>query len=149
MALHPSRFSSPSQFSMDLASKFLEDEEFVGQFLQDSHARLYKSRLHTEKLLRESNIKYHNKGYEHRGCLLFTFICVQLLTPFIEMRVFSSGSTSRLIFVLLIPARKAGPRKGSSLHCSRRPGFWWTRARHTPLLSLEASGWFIPSRKAQ
>lgn len=50
---------------MDLAAKFLEDEEFVRQFLENSHSRLLKSRVHTEKLLQENNIKYHDKGYGH------------------------------------------------------------------------------------
>lgn len=57
-----SRFSSPSQFSMDLAAKFLEDQHFVKQLLDKSHRVLLKMRLLTEKLLDEAGIKYEKKG---------------------------------------------------------------------------------------
>lgn len=57
-----SRFSSPSQFSMDLAAKFLEDQDFVKQLLDKSHRVLFKIRLLTEKLLDEAGIKYEKKG---------------------------------------------------------------------------------------
>ena len=57
-----SRFSSPSQFSMDLAAKFLEDQEFVFLFLQKSHRLLLQSRLLAEALLEQAGIGYHKKG---------------------------------------------------------------------------------------
>ncbi|EEU35186.1 uncharacterized protein NECHADRAFT_97577 [Fusarium vanettenii 77-13-4] len=56
------RFSSPSQLSMDLAAKFLEDEAFVDQFLEKSRARLHSGRALTDTLLKEANIDYHEKG---------------------------------------------------------------------------------------
>ncbi|KAM6511371.1 hypothetical protein FALCPG4_016376 [Fusarium falciforme] len=56
------RFSSPSQLSMDLAAKFLEDEAFVDQFLEKSRIRLQSGRVLTNKLLNEANINYHEKG---------------------------------------------------------------------------------------
>ncbi|OGM48609.1 hypothetical protein ABOM_002012 [Aspergillus bombycis] len=56
------RFSSPSQFSMDLAAKFLEDQEFVAKFLQRSHHRLLQSRLLAEDLLSREGIGYSQKG---------------------------------------------------------------------------------------
>lgn len=58
-----SRFSSPSQFSMDLAAKFLEDQNFVKQLLDKSHRVLLKIRLLTEKLFDEAGLKYEKKGY--------------------------------------------------------------------------------------
>jgi hypothetical protein len=58
-----SRFSSPSQFSMDLAAKFLEDQDFVVQFLAKSHRLLLQSRLLAEELLTKSGISFHQKGY--------------------------------------------------------------------------------------
>lgn len=48
---------------MDLAAKFLEDQEFMDQFLQKSHKKLLQSRLMTEKLLEEAGIGYHEEGY--------------------------------------------------------------------------------------
>lgn len=57
-----SRFSSPSQFSMHLAAKFLEDQDFVKQLLDKSHRVLFKIRLLTEKLLDEAGIRYEKKG---------------------------------------------------------------------------------------
>jgi len=57
-----SRFSSPSQFSMDLAAKFLEDHTFVKHFLHKSHRLLLQSRLFAEDLLDQAGIKYHQHG---------------------------------------------------------------------------------------
>ncbi|KAJ4217967.1 hypothetical protein NW759_008562 [Fusarium solani] len=56
------RFSSPSQLSMDLAAKFLEEEVFVDQFLEKSRTRLHSGRALTENLLKEFDIDYHEKG---------------------------------------------------------------------------------------
>ncbi|EHK48023.1 hypothetical protein TRIATDRAFT_316156 [Trichoderma atroviride IMI 206040] len=56
------RFSSPSQFSMDLAAKFLEDQNFVKQLLDKSHRVLFKIRLLAEKLLDEAGLRYEKKG---------------------------------------------------------------------------------------
>ncbi|KNG84798.1 hypothetical protein ANOM_006713 [Aspergillus nomiae NRRL 13137] len=56
------RFSSPSQFSMDLATKFLEDQEFVAKFLKRSHHCLLQSRLLVEDLLFQEGISYSQKG---------------------------------------------------------------------------------------
>ncbi|MCJ1290796.1 hypothetical protein MMC34_002338 [Xylographa carneopallida] len=56
------RFSSPSQFSMDLAAKFLEDRAFVTQFLQKSRHRLLQARLLAENLLTQAEIDFHQNG---------------------------------------------------------------------------------------
>ena len=47
---------------MDLAAKFLEDQEFVFLFLQKSHRLLLQSRLLAEALLEQAGIGYHKKG---------------------------------------------------------------------------------------
>lgn len=47
---------------MDLAAKLLEDETFVDQFLEKSRTRLQSGRALTNKLLKEVNINYHEKG---------------------------------------------------------------------------------------
>lgn len=57
-----SRFSPPSQFSMDLATKFLEDREYVRGFLRKSHDALLQSRLQAESFLDQLGIEYHQKG---------------------------------------------------------------------------------------
>ncbi|KAE8328023.1 pyridoxal phosphate-dependent transferase [Aspergillus sergii] len=57
------RFSSPSQHSMDLAPKLLEDQEFVAKFLQRSHHRLLQSRSLAEDLLSREGISYCQKGF--------------------------------------------------------------------------------------
>ncbi|KAM3071737.1 hypothetical protein ACMFMG_009607 [Clarireedia jacksonii] len=56
------RFSSPSQLSMEIAAKFLEDQDYVKQFLTKSHREILKSRLLTEQLLTEANVLYSDKG---------------------------------------------------------------------------------------
>ncbi|XXH01270.1 hypothetical protein Hte_007624 [Hypoxylon texense] len=56
------RFSSPSQFSMDLAAKLLEDQDYVAKFLEKSQNLLSQSRLLAEKLLTEAGIQFHEKG---------------------------------------------------------------------------------------
>lgn len=68
------RFSSPSNFSMDLAAKLLENEQFVDELLEKSRQRLYEQRLVGEKLLTEAGIKFHNKGYVSCpfGCTVMT-----------------------------------------------------------------------------
>ncbi|KAK7215675.1 hypothetical protein V2G26_003678 [Clonostachys chloroleuca] len=57
-----SRFASPSKFSMDLAAKFLEDRQFVHQFLQESRRMLLQGRLYAEELLKQTDIPFHNQG---------------------------------------------------------------------------------------
>jgi hypothetical protein len=57
-----SRFSSPSQFSMDLAAKFLEDQQFMQFFLRKSQRELLRSRLLTEDLLKAAGLKFHENG---------------------------------------------------------------------------------------
>ncbi|KAI0164074.1 acc synthase [Xylariaceae sp. FL1272] len=56
------RFSSPSQFSMDLAAKILEDQSFVRTFLDKSSRCLTQARALAEELLTEINISYHKPG---------------------------------------------------------------------------------------
>ncbi|KAI1098340.1 acc synthase [Jackrogersella minutella] len=56
------RFSSPSQFAMDLATKILEDQEFVARFLKKSHQLLLQARLLAEDLLNQAGIKFHKNG---------------------------------------------------------------------------------------
>jgi 1-aminocyclopropane-1-carboxylate synthase len=58
-----SRFSSPSQLSMEIAAKFLEDQDYMKQFLAKSHREILKSRLLTEQLLGEANVSYSDKGF--------------------------------------------------------------------------------------
>lgn len=58
-----SRFSSPSQFSMHLAAKLLEDQTFVLQFIEKSHRLLLQNRLLAEDLLARAGINYHQEGY--------------------------------------------------------------------------------------
>lgn len=57
-----SRFSSPSQFSMEIAARFLEDQEFVSKFLQKSHESLRDSRVFVEQLLKQEGFEYHDQG---------------------------------------------------------------------------------------
>ncbi|VUC33965.1 unnamed protein product, partial [Clonostachys rosea] len=57
-----SRFASPSKFSMALAAKFLEDRQFVHQFLQKSQSKLLQGRLYAEELLKQTDIPFHDKG---------------------------------------------------------------------------------------
>ncbi|KIM94254.1 hypothetical protein OIDMADRAFT_106732 [Oidiodendron maius Zn] len=56
------RFSSPSQFSMHLAAKLLEDQIFVLQFIEKSHRLLLQNRLLAEDLLARASINYHQEG---------------------------------------------------------------------------------------
>ncbi|KAI1268178.1 acc synthase [Xylariaceae sp. FL1019] len=56
------RFSSPSQFSMELAAKILEDQTFVIPFLEKSSRCLTQARALAEQLLTEINISYHKPG---------------------------------------------------------------------------------------
>ncbi|KAI2471081.1 acc synthase [Annulohypoxylon bovei var. microspora] len=56
------RFSSPSQYSMDLATKILEDQEYVAKFLEKSNLRLFQARLQSEVLLGRAGIEFHKKG---------------------------------------------------------------------------------------
>ncbi|KAI1371326.1 acc synthase [Hypoxylon crocopeplum] len=56
------RFSSPSQFSMELASKILEDQDYVAKFLEKSGQVLLQSRLLAEDLLTQAGISFHQKG---------------------------------------------------------------------------------------
>ncbi|KAE8384321.1 pyridoxal phosphate-dependent transferase [Aspergillus alliaceus] len=56
------RFSSPSQFSMDLTAKFLEDQDFVTNFLHKLHHCLLQSRLLAEDLLARKGISYSPYG---------------------------------------------------------------------------------------
>lgn len=56
------RFASPSQFSMEIAASFLEDQEHVRSFLEKSHLRLLQHRLLAESLLSEAGIPFHDKG---------------------------------------------------------------------------------------
>ncbi|KAI0880483.1 acc synthase [Annulohypoxylon maeteangense] len=56
------RFSSPSQYSMDLATKILEDQEYVAKFLEKSKLSLTRARLVTEDLLNKAGIGFHQKG---------------------------------------------------------------------------------------
>ncbi|PKS13387.1 hypothetical protein jhhlp_000158 [Lomentospora prolificans] len=56
------RFSSPSQFSMFIATKFLENQSFVKEFLATSQRRLYQNRLLVENLLDQVGIDYHRRG---------------------------------------------------------------------------------------
>lgn len=48
---------------MDLAAKFLEDQEFVTNFLEKSQRLLLQSRLLAEKLLTQAGVNFHQKGY--------------------------------------------------------------------------------------
>lgn len=57
-----SRFSSPSQFSMEIATRFLEDQGFVTKFLQKSHESLRDSRVFAEQLLKQEGFEYHDQG---------------------------------------------------------------------------------------
>ncbi|PQE11434.1 1-aminocyclopropane-1-carboxylate synthase 1 protein [Rutstroemia sp. NJR-2017a BBW] len=56
------RFSSPSQLSMEIAAKLLEDQDHMKQFLAKSHREILKSRLLTEQLLSDANVSYSDKG---------------------------------------------------------------------------------------
>ncbi|KAI0445492.1 PLP-dependent transferase [Xylaria telfairii] len=56
------RFYSPSQFSMEIAASFLENQEFIRSFLEKSHARLLHNRLVAESLLSQAGIGSHDKG---------------------------------------------------------------------------------------
>jgi hypothetical protein len=47
---------------MDLATKLLEDQEFIIQFLQKSQKGLLQSRLLAEKLLAQAGINYYQQG---------------------------------------------------------------------------------------
>ncbi|KAJ5714484.1 uncharacterized protein N7483_011665 [Penicillium malachiteum] len=40
----------------------LEDQEFIGKFLQKSHTLLLQNRLLAEELLRQAGIGFHDKG---------------------------------------------------------------------------------------
>lgn len=57
-----SRFSSPSQYAMDIASKILEDQEYVAKLLEKSSLLLAKARSAAEDLLNEAGIGFHKKG---------------------------------------------------------------------------------------
>ncbi|KAI1760550.1 acc synthase [Hypoxylon sp. FL1150] len=56
------RFNSPSQFSMDLAAKLLEDQGYVAKFLKKSQSLLSQSRSLAEELLIGAGIQFHRKG---------------------------------------------------------------------------------------
>lgn len=56
------RFSSPSQYAMDIASKILEDQEYVAKLLEKSSLLLAKARSAAEDLLNEAGIGFHKKG---------------------------------------------------------------------------------------
>lgn len=56
------RFSSPSQFAMEIAAKILEDQEYVTGLLEKSHRLLLHGRLVAEDLLAKANISFHKKG---------------------------------------------------------------------------------------
>ncbi|KAI1771506.1 acc synthase [Hypoxylon cercidicola] len=56
------RFNSPSQFSMDLAAKLLEDQDYVAKFLEKSQSLLSQARSLAEDLLTEAGIQFHQKG---------------------------------------------------------------------------------------
>ncbi|KAI1468319.1 PLP-dependent transferase [Daldinia caldariorum] len=55
-------FSSPSQFSMDLAAKLLDDQEYLKKFLEKSRGLLRRNRLITEDLLTRAGVRFHEKG---------------------------------------------------------------------------------------
>ncbi|KAI1654474.1 PLP-dependent transferase [Daldinia decipiens] len=55
-------FSSPSQFSMDLAAKFLDDQAYVTKFLEKSQNLLLQNRLIAEDLLNQAGVGFHKKG---------------------------------------------------------------------------------------
>lgn len=59
-----SRFSWPSQFSMDLATKILDNQEFVEKLLRTSQRLLLENRLLAEDLLNQAGIRFYNEGYE-------------------------------------------------------------------------------------
>ncbi|KAH8897571.1 PLP-dependent transferase [Thozetella sp. PMI_491] len=61
------RFSSPSHFSMEIAARLLEDQNFVAQFLEKSHRLLLQTRLLAEELVSREGIAYHEPGYETNG----------------------------------------------------------------------------------
>jgi 1-aminocyclopropane-1-carboxylate synthase len=66
------RFSSPSHFSMDIATKMLEDRPFITNFLQDSVEALARQRVLVEAMLDEAKIRYSKEGYVSRFCFLPT-----------------------------------------------------------------------------
>lgn len=47
---------------MEIATRFLEDQEFVTRFLQKSHEALRDSRVFAEKLLKQEGFEYHDEG---------------------------------------------------------------------------------------
>ncbi|KAK6953322.1 hypothetical protein Daesc_005625 [Daldinia eschscholtzii] len=51
-----------SKFSMDLAAKFLDDQEYVTKFLEKSQSLLLRNRLIAEELLDQAGVGYHKKG---------------------------------------------------------------------------------------
>jgi len=57
------RFASPSQYSMYIASRLLEDQDYVNALLDKSNVLLAKNRLLAESLLSQAGITYHDKGY--------------------------------------------------------------------------------------
>ncbi|KAI2616791.1 acc synthase [Hypoxylon sp. NC1633] len=56
------RFSSPSQFTMELATKILEDQNFFSKFNEKSLRLLSQARLMAEGLLSQAGINFHRKG---------------------------------------------------------------------------------------
>lgn len=56
------RFSSPSILSMDVATKMLEDRDFIRSFLEKSKMVLARQRALIEKLLDEAGIKHSTEG---------------------------------------------------------------------------------------
>ncbi|WPH01278.1 pyridoxal phosphate-dependent transferase [Acrodontium crateriforme] len=73
------RFSSPSQFSMDLANKILENQGFVEKFLLNSQTALAKQRQFAENLLDEAGIHYHKKG--NAGFFIWLDLSSKLFPP--------------------------------------------------------------------
>lgn len=58
-----SRFCPPSHFSMDIATKLLEDKSFLTRYLNKARFKLLQSRLLAEDLLRQAGIPYYDEGY--------------------------------------------------------------------------------------
>ncbi|KAI1385379.1 acc synthase [Hypoxylon trugodes] len=73
------RFSSPSQYAMELAAKFLEDQKYVAEFLKKSQSLLLRNRLLAEDLLSQAGINFHRKG----NAGLFIWLD---LTPFLPLK---------------------------------------------------------------
>ncbi|KAI1136382.1 acc synthase [Hypoxylon sp. FL0543] len=90
------RFSSPSQYAMDLAAKFLEDQEYVAKFLEKSQKLLLHSRVVAESLLTHEGILFHEKGYVFYQLTWYSSLCNGATDPshnVLGTQAFSYGST--------------------------------------------------------